>query len=62
VVLQRRRRAEEGHNPVAGEFVHRAAIALYHRRAPAREVGHDLAQPLGTHRRSDVHEVDHVGE
>jgi hypothetical protein len=35
---------------------------LHHRRAAAGEVGHDLAQPLGTDGRGDVHGVDHIGE
>ena len=33
VILQRHRRAEHRHDPVAGELVHRAAIALHHHRA-----------------------------
>jgi hypothetical protein len=57
-----RRRAEHGHDAVTGELVHRPAIALHHRRAAVSELGHDLAQPLRTHRRRDVHRVDHVGE
>ena len=62
VVLQRHRRAEHRHDPVAGELVHRAAVALHHRRAAVDQVGHDLAQPLRTDRRRDVHRMHHVGE
>jgi len=55
VVLQRRRRTEHRHDPVAGELVHRAPVPLHHRRRPVYQVGHDLAQPLRTHGRRDVH-------
>ena len=34
VVLQRHRRAEHRHDPVAGELIHRAAVAFHHGRAP----------------------------
>ena len=36
VILQRHRRAEHRHDPVAGELVHRAAVALHHRRRSGR--------------------------
>jgi hypothetical protein len=62
VVLQRHRCAEHGHDPVAGELVHRAAVPLYNCDTAVSKVGHDLSQPLGAHRRGDVHRVDHVGE
>ena len=62
VVLQRHRRAEHRHDPVAGELVHRAAVPLHHRRAAVDQLGHDLAQPLRTDRRRDVHRMHHVGE
>ena len=62
VILQRHRRTEHRHDPVTGELVHRTAVSLHHRRAAVGEVGHDLAQPLGPHRRSDVHRMHHVGE
>ena len=62
VVFQRNRRAEHGHDPVAGELVHRAAIALHDRRCDVDKFCHDLAEPLWTHRSSDVHGVHHIGE
>ncbi len=62
VILQRHRRTEHRHDPVTGELVHRAAIARHHRRGAVDQFGHDLAQPLRTHRRRDIHRVDHVGE
>ncbi len=62
MVLQRYRCAEHRHDAVAGELVHRAAVALHHRRAAVGQVGHDLAQPLRTHRRRDVHRMHHIGE
>ena len=43
MVLQRHRRAENRHDPVAGEFVHRAAVALHHRTREIHKLGHDLA-------------------
>jgi hypothetical protein len=60
--FQRDRRAEHRHDPVTGPLCDRAAVPLHHRRAAVGELGHDLAQPLRTHRRGDVHRVDHVGE
>ncbi len=62
VVLQRYGRAEHGHDAVAGELVHGAAVTLHHRHRAINQLGHDLAQPLGTHRRGDVHRMHHVGE
>ena len=62
VVLQRRRCAEDRHDPVTGELVDRAAVALDHRRAAVDKVGHDLTEPFRTHRRSNIHRVHHVGE
>ncbi len=62
VVLQGHWRAEHRQDPVAGEFVDGAAVALHHCRAAVYQLGHDLAQPLRTDRRGDVHRVDHVGE
>ena len=56
------RRTEHGHDAVAGELVHRAAVALHHRGRTVDQLGHDLAQPLRTDRRGDVHRVHHVGE
>jgi hypothetical protein len=62
VILQRDRRAEHRHDPVAGELVDRAAEVLHHRGRAANHLSHDFAQPLGTDRRRDVHRVHHVGE
>ena len=62
VILQRRRRPEDRHDPVAGELVDGASVALHHGRRTVEQLGHDLAQPLGTHCRRDVHRMDHIGE
>jgi hypothetical protein len=62
VVLQRHRRAEHRHDPVARPLCDRAAVPLHHRRTAVGELGHDLAQPLRPDGRGDVHRVDHVGE
>ena len=62
VVLQRHRCAEHRHDAVTGELVDRAAVPLHNCRAAVGEVGHDLAQPLGTHRRGNLHRMHHVGE
>ena len=51
VILQRNRGAEYRHDAVAGELVYRSAVALHHRCRAVEQVAHDLAQPLGTHRR-----------
>jgi hypothetical protein len=40
----------------------RAPVSLNNGGATVGQVGHDLAQPLGTHRRGDVHRMDDVGE
>jgi hypothetical protein len=37
-------------------------IAFHRCRAPVGEVGHDLAQPLRTHRSRDIHRMHHIGE
>ena len=62
VVLHCNRCAEHRHDPVAGELIHRASVPLHHRGAAVGKVGHDLAQPLRTHRRRDVHRMHHIGE
>ena len=62
MVLQRDRRTKHRHDAVTGELAHRAAVALHHRRGTVQQVGHDLAQPLRTHRRRDVHRMHHIGE
>ena len=62
VVLQSGGRAEHRHDAVAGELVHRAAVAPHHRRSLHDEFGHDLTQPLRTHCGGDVHGVHHIGE
>ena len=54
VILQRHRRTEQRHDPVAGELVHRAAITLHYRRSAVDQVGHDLAQSLRPDGRGDV--------
>jgi hypothetical protein len=42
VVLQGNWRSEDGHNPVAGELVHRTAIAMHHPARAVDKLGHDL--------------------
>src|SRR6202007_2911896 len=55
MALQRDWRAEERHNPVTGELVHGAAIALHHSHRLTDQLGHHLTQPLRTKRRGDIH-------
>ena len=43
VVLQRNRRPEQRHQAIAGELLHRAAVALHRGCAAADQFGHDLA-------------------
>jgi hypothetical protein len=62
VILQRDWRAEHRHDPVAGELVHRAAIAPSTRCRTAEDVRHHLAQALRPYRRSDRQGTNHVGE
>src|ERR1700752_5119614 len=62
VVLERDRRAESGHDPVAGDLIDRAAISLDDLRGTIDQVGHDLAESLGSESRRDVHRMDHIGE
>ena len=62
MILQGDWRSEHRHDPITGELVDRPAVALHDRRRSADQVRHDLAQPLRTHRRRDVHRVHHVGE
>jgi hypothetical protein len=62
VILQRVGRAKDRHDAVAGETVHRAAITLHRRRGAGDQCGHDLAPPLHTHRRGDIHGTHDVGE
>jgi hypothetical protein len=45
-----------------GELIHRAAIALDHRRPTVQQRGHDLPQPLGADRRGDVRECTTSGK
>ena len=62
VVLQGHRGTEHRHDPVAGELIQGAAVPFHLSGGPIDQPGHDLAQPLCTHRRSDVHGVHYVGE
>jgi hypothetical protein len=62
VVLESHWRAEHRHDPVAGELVHGPAVALHHRTRMLDQLGHDLPQPLGAHRRRDLHRMHNVGE
>jgi hypothetical protein len=62
VILKCNRCPEDRHDAVAGEFVHRAPVALDDRRRKLDEFGHDLAQPLRTDRGRDIHRAHDVGE
>src|ERR1700752_1815481 len=62
MILQRRRRTENRHDAVTGELVHCAAVLRYHRGGMLDQLAHDLAQPLRTHRRRDVHRMNNIGE
>jgi hypothetical protein len=55
VVLQCHRRAEHRHDAIAGETADRAAVPLNHHCRTVDQIGHDLAQPLRTDLRRDVH-------
>jgi hypothetical protein len=61
-VLQGNRRTKHGHHAVAGELIHRAAIASDRHRRPVEQIGHDLAQPLGTHLGGNIHRMNNIGE
>jgi len=43
MVLQRHRCSEDGHDSIAGELVHRAAVALHNNRRMLHQIGHDLS-------------------
>ena len=62
VVLECDRRPEHGHDAVAGELVHRPAVALHDHRRAAEHLAHDLAQPLRPDGRGDVHRAHDIGE
>ncbi len=62
VILQRHRCPEHGHDAVAGETADRAAVPLDHPCRTVDQIGHDLAQPLRTHGRRDVHRMNNIGE
>ena len=62
MILQGNWGTEQCHDAVAGELVHRAAIALHHRRRTVEDRGHDVAEPLRFQRGGQVHGADHIGE
>lgn len=62
MVLQGHWGPEDRHDSVAGEFVDGAAVMPHDRRSALDERGHDLAQSLGAHGRSDIHRSHHIGE
>jgi len=62
VILQCRWRAEHRHDPVAGELVHRAAIALHDCGTVVGDISHDLPRPLRTDGCGNVHRMHHIGE
>jgi hypothetical protein len=62
VVLQRDRRTEHRHDAVAGELVHRSAVAFHHCRAPVGKLCHDLAQSFCPDGCGDIHRMNDIGE
>ena len=62
MILQCDRRTEHRHHPITGELVDGPAIAFHHHRRTIHQPGHDLAQPLRTDSRRDVHGMHHIGE
>ena len=62
MVFERERRAEHRHDPVAGELVHRSAVAFDDEHRTVDQVGHDLAEPFSTDGGGEIHRMDHVGE
>jgi hypothetical protein len=62
MVFERDGRAEHRHQPVAGELVHRAAVAQYRRRRPVEQLVHDFAQPFRFHSGGKPHGLHHIRE
>ena len=62
VIFQCHWRTEQRHDSVAGELVHRPAVALHHSRRTFDQLRHDFPQPLRPNRRSDIHRMHDVGE
>jgi hypothetical protein len=62
VVLLGHRRPEQGHDPVAGELVHRPAIFPDPLGQDRHEPAHDLGPHLGVEALLQVHRPGHVGE
>jgi len=62
VILERDGRSEHRHDAVAGELVHRGAVALDHRHRAIDQFRHDLAEPFGADHSRDAHRVHHVRE
>ncbi len=62
VILERHRRAEQGHQAVAGELVDRALVALHHRGRTVEQLVHDGLQALGVQRCRQLHRPHHVDE
>jgi len=54
--------AEHRHDAVARELAQRSAVARHHGGGTVQQFGHDLAQPLRTDRRRDVHRMNNIGE
>jgi hypothetical protein len=62
MVLQRYWCAEDRHDAVTGELVHRPAIPLHHGRTTVKQLGHNVVQPLGAHSGGDIHGSHHIDE
>ena len=62
IVAMGERRAEDRHHVVADMFVDRAAETLHHHCRAIDQLGHDLAQPLRTDCRRDLHGMNNIGE
>jgi hypothetical protein len=62
MILEGDGRAEDRHDAVAGEFVQGAAVPRDDLGRAVDQLRHDLAQPLRTDGRRDVHRVHDVGE
>ena len=62
VIFECRRRPEQCHQAVAGEFVDGSLIALHHAGSAVEELVHDLLEPLRVQCGRKFHRSDDVGE
>jgi len=54
--------AEHRHQPVSGELVNSAPVALYHRGRQIEQLVDDLAQSFGFQRGGEPHRLHHIRE